>query len=153
MVDSWGNCEVWYSFVIHYFFISHDLLIMVYNSLCNDSSMTREQRTASQLPKSSNQSEFQKSACLHYIYYMVVRIIFHHLPSWDRAEKYLPAMLAIDVRASSFCARETRGTKAKFKTLAETFLLKAEGERKHENNGKTMGKQCETPYPHGMEET
>lgn len=45
-------------------------------------------------------------------------------------------MLAIDVRASSFCARETRGTKAKFKTLAETFLLKAEGERKHENNVK-----------------
>lgn len=86
--------------------------------------MTREQRTASQLPKSSNQSEFQKSAA-----YMVVHIIFHHLPSWNEipypcngAEKYLPAMLAIDVRASSFCARETRGTKAKFNTFAETFF-------------------------------
>jgi len=87
--------------------------------------MTREQRTASQLPKSSYQSEFQKSGSLHYIYYMAVRIIFHHLPSWNRAEKSQPAMLAIDVSASSFCARETRGTKAKFKTLAETFLLKA----------------------------
>ena len=61
----------------------------------------------------------------------------YHLPSssklkWNpflatkSAEKSQPAMLAIDVRASSFCARETRGTKAKFKTLAETFLLKAE---------------------------
>ena len=32
-----------------------------------------------------------------------------------------PAMLAIEVRASNFCARETRGTKAKFRTLADTW--------------------------------
>ncbi len=44
-------------------------------------------------------------------------------------------MLAIEVSASSFCARETRGTKAKFKTFAET----------------SQRKTVETPHPDGVE--
>ena len=33
----------------------------------------------------------------------------------------MPAMFAMEVSASNFCARDTRGTSAKFKTFADTF--------------------------------
>lgn len=51
--------------------------------------------------------------------------IFHQNPAgfvcrFDETMAEEPAMLAIEVSASNFCARETRGTKARLRTLAET---------------------------------